>query len=68
LYIKVMIDTKNMNRAHIDKIFVCENHLIIYSLRKSIVMRNFNDEEDLNSLITHTISLKFRIQNHEEKI
>ena len=56
-----MIDTGDMNRAHIDKIFVRENHLIAYSLRKSIVMRNFNNEEDPNSSITHTISLKLRI-------
>ena len=63
-----MINTKDMSRAYINKIFVCENYLIIYSLRKPIVMRNFNSEEDLNSLITHIISLKLHIQNHEEKI
>ena len=38
-----MINTKDMSRAHINKIFVCENHLITYSLRKLIVMRNFNN-------------------------
>ena len=56
-----MINIEDMNKAYINKIFVRENHLIAYSLRKSIVMRNFNDEEDLNSLITHTISLKLHI-------
>ncbi len=56
-----MIDTKDMNKAHIDKIFVHKNYLIIYSLRKSIVMRNFNNEENSNSFITHTISLKLHI-------
>ena len=32
-----------MGRAYINKIFVCENYLIAYSLRKSIVIRNFNN-------------------------
>ena len=50
-----------MSRAHINKIFVCENYLIIYSLKKLIVMRNFNNKEDLNNLITYTISLKLYI-------
>ena len=56
-----MINIKDMNRAHINKIFVCKNYLIIYSLRKLIIMRNFNNEEDSNNLITHTISLKLCI-------
>ena len=56
-----MIDTKDMSKAHIDKIFVHENYLIIYSLKKSIVIRKFNNEEDLNNLITHTISLRLHI-------
>ena len=56
-----MIDTRDMSRAYIDKIFVHENYLIIYSLKKSIIMRNFNNEENSNNLITHTISLKFHI-------
>ena len=56
-----MIDTKDMSRVYINKIFVHENHLIIYSLRKSIIIRNFNNEEDSNNSITHTISLKLYI-------
>ena len=63
-----MINTEDISRAHINKIFICENHLITYSLRKLIVIRNFNNKEDLNSFITYTISLKLRIQNYEEKI
>ena len=63
-----MINTKDMSRAHINKIFVCENHLITYSLRKLIVMRNFNNKENSNSLITHIIFLKLCIQNYKEKI
>ena len=50
-----------MSRAHINKIFVCKNHLITYSLKKLIIIRNFNNKENLNNLITHTISLKLRI-------
>ena len=50
-----------MSRAHINKIFVRKNYLIIYSLKKSIIMRNFNNKEDLNNFITHTIFLKLYI-------
>jgi len=50
-----------MSRAHINKIFVRENYLIIYFLKKLIIIRNFNNKEDLNNLITHTISLKLCI-------
>ena len=56
-----MINTRDMSRAHIDKIFIYKNYLIIYSLRKLIIIRNFNNKEDLNNFITHTISLKFHI-------
>jgi len=56
-----MINIEDISKAYINKIFVCKNYLIIYSLKKSIIMRNFNNEENSNNLITHTISLKFHI-------
>ena len=34
-----------MSRAYINKIFVCENYLITYSLKKLIIMKNFNNKK-----------------------